>query len=141
MAKDGMVRVANTRAGTGNKLHRDDLLIAAKTGTAQAAKFSVPVRDETGDYLKDERGRVVRRLLEPSTTGNPNPEAIWYRAFGENGKDLSHGWIVGYAPADNPKIALAVMVEYGGSGGNTAADIAQRTIEACIEHGYLSKTA
>lgn len=141
-ARDGMVRVANTRAGTGTRVRRDDMIVAAKTGTAQAAKMTVPVRDENGNYVRDEHDRVVRRLLEPSMPGNLNPEAIWYRAFGEGGKELNHAWIIGYAPAANPQVAFAVMVEYGGSGGGvTSADIANKVLEACIEHGYLSKPA
>jgi penicillin-binding protein 2 len=138
--KDGMIRVANTKAGTGNKLKRSDLLVAAKTGTAQAAKFAVPIRDEAGKYVKDERGFIKRRVLEPSVHGNLNPEAVWYRAFGAEGKDLNHGWIIGFAPANNPQVAFAVMVEYGGSGGGVAGGIAQKMLEACIEHGYLNKS-
>ncbi len=140
LLKDGMVRVANTRAGTGSKLQRKDLVVAGKTGTAQAARFAVPIRDENGEYVRDERGVIKRRVLEPSVHGNLNPEAVWYRAFGPEGKDLNHGWIIGYAPADNPQIAFAVMVEYGGSGGATAAGIGQRMLEACIEHGYLTRS-
>lgn len=140
MAKDGMVRVANTKAGTGNKVKRSDLVVAAKTGTAQAAKFSVPLRDDKGDFVRDEKGAIVRRVLEPSKYQHPNPEAVWYRGWGNEGTDLNHGWIVGYAPADRPQIAFAVMVEYGGSGGATAAGIAQKMLEACIEHGYLTRT-
>jgi len=38
------------------------------------------------------------------------------------GKD--HGWFVAYAPAEQPKIALAVVVEHGGHGGSVAGPIA-----------------
>ncbi len=137
-AHDGMERVVSTIAGTGHALHQARVSVAAKTGTAQAAKFSIPVRDENGEYVRDARGRIVRRILEPGRPGAPNPEAVWYLAFGEDGKDLNHGWVIGFAPADNPKIAFAVMVEYGGSGGGTAANITMKMLEACVEHGYLS---
>lgn len=140
LLKEGMVRVANTRAGTGYKLHRDDVVIAAKSGTAQASRYAVPIRDAQGDFVRDEHGVIKRRLLQPSVQGHLNPEAVWYRAFGEDGKDLNHGWIIGFAPADKPQIAFAIMVEYGGSGGATAASIGQRVLEACIEHGYLTQS-
>ncbi len=39
---------------------------------------------------------------------------------------------VGYAPADNPKIALAVIVEHGGYGGTTAAPIARKIFDAWL---------
>lgn len=39
---------------------------------------------------------------------------------------------VGYAPADNPTIALAVSVEHGGFGGTTAAPIARKIFDAWL---------
>jgi cell division protein FtsI/penicillin-binding protein 2 len=38
---------------------------------------------------------------------------------------LPHGWFVAFAPADRPRIALAVLVEHGGSGGVAAAPVAR----------------
>jgi len=47
----------------------------------------------------------------------------------ENESDKDHAWFVGYAPADNPQIAVAVVLENdGGSGGDTAAPIAGNVI-------------
>ena len=41
-------------------------------------------------------------------------------------KEKEHTWFVGFAPADNPKIAVAIILEYsGGSGGSNAAPIAR----------------
>jgi len=42
----------------------------------------------------------------------------------ENPHGKSHAWFVGFAPADDPKIAVAVVVENAGSGGTYAAPIA-----------------
>ncbi len=39
---------------------------------------------------------------------------------------------VGYAPAENPSIAVAVMVEGGGYGGSTAAPIARKIFDAWL---------
>lgn len=39
---------------------------------------------------------------------------------------------VGYAPADNPTIAVAVSVEHGGYGGTTAAPIARKIFDAWL---------
>jgi penicillin-binding protein 2 len=38
--------------------------------------------------------------------------------------DRSHGWFAGFAPAEDPQVAFAVLVEHGGSGGSSAAPIA-----------------
>lgn len=40
-----------------------------------------------------------------------------------------HALFIAYAPADNPKIVLAVMVENGGHGGSTAAPIARKVMD------------
>jgi len=39
------------------------------------------------------------------------------------------GSFIGFAPADKPRIALAVLVENGGHGGTTAAPIARKVMD------------
>ena len=39
-----------------------------------------------------------------------------------------HAWFVAYAPADDPQIAVSVLVEHGGHGGEDAAPLARRVI-------------
>jgi penicillin-binding protein 2 len=46
-----------------------------------------------------------------------------------------HAWFVGFAPAENPKIAIAVLVENSGYGGVFAAPIASRCIEQYLSGG------
>ena len=41
-----------------------------------------------------------------------------------------NGWFVAFAPADNPQIAVAVTIEYGREGSETAAPIARRILDA-----------
>jgi len=41
-----------------------------------------------------------------------------------------HAWFVAIAPADKPRLALAVLVENGGHGGSAAAPIAKKVLEA-----------
>lgn len=38
----------------------------------------------------------------------------------------THSWFTGFAPRDNPKIVVTVIIEYGGMGGATAAPIARK---------------
>ena len=45
-------------------------------------------------------------------------------------KSLSHAWFTGFAGADDPEIAVTVIVEGGGSGGAVAAPIAKRVFDA-----------
>lgn len=51
-----------------------------------------------------------------------------------------HAWFVAYAPADDPKIAVAVIVEHGGHGGAAAAPVAKKVIEEFFKHAG-TKTA
>ena len=44
-----------------------------------------------------------------------------------------HALFVGFAPVNNPKIAVAVLVENGGSGGATAAPVARKVMDAYFE--------
>jgi len=41
----------------------------------------------------------------------------------------THSWFTGFAPRDNPRIVLTVLIEYGGGGGATAAPVAGRIFE------------
>jgi peptidoglycan glycosyltransferase len=52
------------------------------------------------------------------------------RAAGKTGTSQNphgedHAWFIGYAPADNPQISLAIVVENAGHGGAIAAPIAR----------------
>lgn len=43
-----------------------------------------------------------------------------------------HAWFVGFAPAEDPEIVVAVVVENGGSGGRVAAPIAREIFETAL---------
>jgi len=40
-----------------------------------------------------------------------------------------HAWFVAYAPAEDPRISVVVLVEHGGFGAAAAAPIAKKVIE------------
>jgi penicillin-binding protein 2 len=46
-----------------------------------------------------------------------------------NERHRDHAMFIAYAPAENPKIALAVLVENTGTGGSTAAPIARKMFD------------
>jgi penicillin-binding protein 2 len=46
----------------------------------------------------------------------------------------AHAWFAGWAPAENPEIAIVVLVEHGGGGGGVAWPIAEQILE-----GYFTK--
>ena len=51
----------------------------------------------------------------------------------ETGRGSPHAWTVGFAPADAPRVAAAVVVEAGGSGAETAAPITGRVLARALE--------
>jgi len=50
----------------------------------------------------------------------------------ENSQGASHAWFIGFAPADNPEIVIAVIVENAGSGGSIAAPMAGRILAQAL---------
>ena len=69
-------------------------------------------------------------------TGSRLKDTNGYEAAGKTGsaeyskdKTKSHAWFTGFAPLDSPKIAVTVIVEGGGSGGETAVPIARTVFD------------
>ena len=56
-------------------------------------------------------------------------------------KHRDHAWFVAFAPVDQPKIAVAVLVEHGGHGGSAAAPLAKSIIEAYITEEKIKNAA
>jgi penicillin-binding protein 2 len=51
----------------------------------------------------------------------------------KNGIELNHAWFTGYAPAEDPKIVIAVMIELVPYHGSNAALIASKMIERFLK--------
>ncbi len=96
--RKAMYQVSNNRRGTAysNRIIADDVRMAGKTGTSQVRNITTA-----------ERARGVTR----------NDQLPWNRR--------DHALFVDFAPYDNPKVAVAVVVEHGGGGSTTAAPIAR----------------
>lgn len=108
LIRKGMFEVVNARRGTAgrSKVVADGLRMAGKTGTSQ-------VRNIT----KAERARGVTR----------NEDLPWERR--------DHALFVGYAPHDNPRYAVSVVVEHGGGGSTAAAPIARDVMLQAVYGG------
>lgn len=107
-----------------------------------------PIRDL---HLKPQNIEVIRRAMvgvNREGTGSRAFAGAPYEAAGKTGtaqvyslkggqykeggvkKELrDHALFIAFAPADNPKIALAVLVENGGFGAQSAAPIARMVID------------
>jgi penicillin-binding protein 2 len=49
-------------------------------------------------------------------------------------KDRDHAWFVGYAPASDPRICVAALIEHGGHGASVAAPLVQKVIMAYLKN-------
>lgn len=97
--RDGLVAVVNEPHGTGHAARLKDVVVAGKTGTSQVVRRKSDEEEEL-----DDKGDIPYRF---------RPHALF----------------VAYAPADNPEIAVAVVVEHGQSGGRAAGPIAKAIID------------
>ncbi len=50
----------------------------------------------------------------------------------QNPHGADHAWFIGFAPVEAPRVAVAVVVENGGSGGAVAAPVARAVIQAAL---------
>jgi len=55
-----------------------------------------------------------------------------YNAAKINERLRDHSWFIAFAPADQPRIALAVLQENGGAGASAAAPIARKVLDAYL---------
>jgi penicillin-binding protein A len=58
-------------------------------------------------------------------------------SIGLPGSNLTQPWFIGFAPIQNPKVAIAVTIEQtqGGFGGTVAAPIARTVIQTLLSEG------
>ncbi|MHB8158127.1 MAG: peptidoglycan D,D-transpeptidase FtsI family protein [Desulfocucumaceae bacterium] len=52
----------------------------------------------------------------------------------QNPQGQTHAWFIGFAPVENPRIAVAVLVENAGAGGNIAAPVAREIIRLYLRN-------
>lgn len=107
--QSGMFEVMNSQRGTAfsSRIADETMVLAGKTGTSQVRNISAA-----------ERARGVVS----------NDQLPWNRR--------DHALFVGYAPYDNPRYAVTVVVEHGGGGSAAAAPIARDAILRVL-HGDI----
>ncbi len=92
------------------------------------------------EWIRDRDLEPIRRgmrraVLEGSGRFYANPSNVptaGKTGTAQNPRGRDHGWFVGYAPYDDPKIVVAVIIENGGFGSVSAAPIASLLMEQYI---------
>lgn len=93
------------------------------------------VVNESGGTARRARLKGYRAGGKTGTSQVINLGRMREQGLDDTKKFQDHALFVGLAPLDNPKIAVAVIVENGGSGGRTAAPIA-----GAMMQNYLNRT-
>lgn len=88
------------------------------------------VREGLRRVVNDPQGTGMKARLENVVVAGKTGTAQTSR-----GKD--HGWFAGFAPFDEPKMAIVVFDEYGGKGGYFAAGTAGKVLKRAEELGLL----
>jgi len=79
----------------------------------------------------------VKGMLVAGKTGTAQVINLETEKSLNNGDEIpsefrDHAWFVAIAPSENPKLALAILIEHGGHGGSAAAPIAKEMIKAYL---------
>ncbi|MDB6134442.1 MAG: spoVD 2 [Verrucomicrobiales bacterium] len=106
------------------------------------AKDMAVIRDGMWRVVNDASGSTGKSAKSPyGIAGKTGTAQKWreIKEFDKNGKQIStktvgdnHTWFVAFAPYDNPKVAVCILIANGKSGGGTAAPIAKRVIERTL---------
>ena len=132
LAMNGPVsRPRVTRLGTGEDWGaRGGFITLPPAARASLMKGLVAVCHDAG-------GTAYRAFNDPFAPGErsfagllPTVKVAAKTATAEHGGGEPHAWLAGFAPAEAPEIAFAVVLECGGHGGDTAAPAAARMLAA-----------
>ena len=103
--KDAMFAASNEPGGTSytSRHNNKKFMFAGKTGSSQIKRFTAEQREAE---VKQAQIDYLER---------------------------DHAWFVAFAPVEDPKYAISVLVEHGGSGSSAAAPVAKTVIKKVIE--------
>ena len=109
IVQEAMYSSSNEPGGTSyrSRLENKDYTFAGKTGSSQ-----------------------IKRFTEEQREAEVKQESLDY-------KDRDHALFVAFAPYNDPKYSISVVVEHGGSGSKAAAPIAKKVIKKVIERNAL----
>ena len=131
----------------------------ANHGTLMKPRLTTKIVDQDGRTVEKINASVYNHVMKPSTAqeltqmmkkvvdegtgtaaqlgGVSVAGKTGTAQIGLPGSGLTQPWFIGFAPIDNPKVAIAVTVEQsqGGFGGTVAAPIARNVIQTLLSEG------
>jgi peptidoglycan glycosyltransferase len=104
------------------------------TVTTRPETLAQPIAEQTAAQVRDMMIAVVQRGTGTAAAlANVTVAGKTGTATNPHGK--SHAWFVAFAPAQAPRVAVAVVVENVGYGGAFAAPIARRVLRVALAKG------
>ncbi|MBE7555123.1 MAG: penicillin-binding protein 2 [Anaerolineales bacterium] len=127
--------------GNGGRLLRPRVIdkIVAVDGSEQPFEPEVagtlPLSPESLDLIRRSLEAVVSgaRGTARSAFNNITYTVAGKTGTAESGQEKPHAWFAGYTPADEPRVAIAVILEHAGEGSKEAAPLFRRVVEAFFE--------
>jgi len=134
------IQLAYTIGGIilGGKFHQPHLLLSA----TPSPEIDFPISDSTVDFITQAMYGVVNEGGTAAASKLPGIEfcgktgtaqVMGLENKARAGKDVqtkNNGWFVGFAPRQHPEIVVAVLVQAGGYGAESAAPIARDVVKA-----------
>jgi hypothetical protein len=114
--KQLMLGVVEGADGTGRAAQIPGVLVAGKTGTAELTTTAVNCTPDPTD---------------PTSCPPPEPDD----------PKNTDAWFVAFAPAQKPRVAIGILLDNDGAGGDTAAPLAQILLRAALKTTAYKKPA
>ena len=105
-----------------------------------------PIPGLTSSTIQAIREGLTRVVEDPAGTGYKSVRLPEVTIAGKTGTaevgrgQPDHAWFAGYVPAEQPRVAFAVVLEHGGSGGKNAGPIAREFVRCLLETGLVTSS-
>jgi penicillin-binding protein 2 len=81
------------------------------------------------DTTRSDLGEIVGKTGTAEVRSRSRRERLEERKLDGWHPGRDHAWFAGWAPAQDPEIALVVLIEHGGAGGKIAGPVAKQLVE------------
>jgi penicillin-binding protein 2 len=118
----------------------------------RSSTFAKPIDMATDDQWNVIYDGMVGAVTQPGATAYLAFRGALYKLAGKTGtaqvvtvkqtestkhqdadvRKREHAWFIAFAPVDDPKIAISVLIENGGFGGSTAGPIARKVLDTYL---------
>lgn len=133
-----MITAAIANGGT---VHKDQIIASVKTGTGSTLSETKPedyrtvMTAEVAAKMREMMRDVIAEGTATKLSSRP------YNSCGKTGsaeivtgESTSHAWFTGFAPEENPEIAITVIVEGAGTGGVSAVPVVRSVLDEYFDY-------